>query len=228
MPESSPSYRQVRGALVHFHLLRDATGLYLIDAGFLGAVSRLEKILTGLGCDFGDIRAVILTHGHLDHTYNVAEIKRRSGCPVFAPAADRDHVAGEFAYRGLSRLCGIAESLGRKLPGYQVPEVDHWFEPGQKLDLWDGLEVVHLPGHTAGHCGFLSERHRLLFAGDLFSNYLGFAKLPPPWFNTDSAEIHNSIRAAAALDIDRVALNHSRSTTCEANFKDLQRLAARI
>ncbi len=225
-PDSAaPCYLSVRSCIVTFHLLRDEAGLYLVDGGFHGAVSRLEKVLHELGHDFGDIRAVILTHGHLDHTLNVAEIKRRSGCRVYAPAADRDHVAGTRPYRGISRLCGIAEGFGRKLLRYQVPDVDHWFAPRETLDLWSGLEVVPLPGHTAGHSGFLSQKHRILFGGDLFSNYLGIPKLPPSWLNVDSAEVRNSIQRAAALDIDRVALNHGWPVTGEANLADLRRLA---
>lgn len=226
MPDST--YQQIRGTLVHFHLLRDAAGFYLIDGGFLGAVPRLEKRLSETGHDFSAIRALILSHGHLDHTLNVAEIKRRSGCQVYAPTADRDHVAGVHPYRGINRLCGIAEAAGRKALRYREPQVDHWFEPGERLDLWGGLEVVPLAGHTAGHSGFLSQQQRLLFAGDLFSNYLGIAQAPPPWLNVDCAESRKSIQRAAALDIDRVALNHSRPASGEANLTDLRRLAARI
>jgi len=226
--DSAPPFLALRNGIVTFHLLRDRTGLYLIDGGFLGAIARIEEILSGLEHDFSDIRAVVLSHGHLDHTLNVAEIKRRTGCRVYAPAADRDQISGTQTYRGSSRLCGLAEALGRRLLRYQIPGIDHWFEPGDTLDLWGGLKIVPLSGHTPGHSGFLSEKRRLLFAGDLFSNYLGIAKLPPPWLNVDNDEVRRSVRRAATLDIDRVALNHGRPSTGEANFADLCRLAARV
>ena len=42
---------------------------------------------------------------------------------------------------------------------------------GDELPFWGGLRVVHLPGHTLGHCGFYSKAHDLLFSGDLFASY---------------------------------------------------------
>ena len=36
------------------------------------------------------------------------------------------------------------------------------------------LRVIHLPGHTQGHCGFYSQRFSLLFTGDLFASYPGW------------------------------------------------------
>jgi glyoxylase-like metal-dependent hydrolase (beta-lactamase superfamily II) len=39
--------------------------------------------------------------------------------------------------------------------------------------------VVFLPGHTLGHCGFFSARHKLLFCGDMMASY--FFSVHKPW-----------------------------------------------
>jgi hypothetical protein len=44
--------------------------------------------------------------------------------------------------------------------------------------------VIHLPGHTAGHCGFYSDRHELLFSGDMFASYFFNVHKPPAILNS--------------------------------------------
>ena len=189
---------QIRGLAVHFHAIHDDEGVYLIDGGFLGAIPRLEAALAGINRELTDVRAILLTHGHLDHTFNIAELQTRTGAPVWAPIRDADHVAGACPYRGLSRICGMMEGVSRALLGFEPPSVDHWFEPGDELPFWGGLKVIGLPGHTIGHCGFFSVSRRLLFSADLFSNYWGPARKPPPWFNTHPELIDESLPASGA------------------------------
>lgn len=54
----------------------------LIDAGL--SCRRLEKLLASLGRGFGNVKAVLLTHGHGDHTSGIRSIIRRFGLPVYA------------------------------------------------------------------------------------------------------------------------------------------------
>jgi glyoxylase-like metal-dependent hydrolase (beta-lactamase superfamily II) len=67
--------------------------------------------------------------------------------------------------------------------------------------------VIHLPGHTAGHCGFYSAEHDLLFAGDLFADYVR-PHLPPAFLNTRSDALPAALRQAVALRPRGVVLNH--------------------
>ena len=214
--------------MVHCHLLYDPGGVYLIDGGFLGAVRRIERALHRLDRDWSQVRAILLTHGHLDHSLNLADLKELSGAPIFAPAADREHVAGRHPYRGISRFCGWAEAVGRAVLGYRVPEVDRWLEPGDSLELWGGLEAVALPGHTVGHMGFYSRSRRLLFLGDLFVNFFGPPRLSPPWFTDDRAAGRRSVVRAAELDLAGVLLAHSRRAEPAEHLQDLLELRARI
>ena len=66
--------------------------------------------------------------------------------------------------------------------------------------IWGGLRVVHLPGHTEGHCGFYSARHDLLFSGDLYASYFFGPHLPPPILNSLPELIPGSLRKALELD----------------------------
>lgn len=223
----------VPGIVVTFHALLDhETGkVSLVDGGFMGdVVARLRRLLRSRGFDLKDIEAILLTHGHLDHTRNLARLRRLTEAPIYAPEAERAHVEGRYPYRGFSRICGWAEAIGRWLLSYEVPLIDSWFTPQVELPFWGGLQVVPLPGHTLGHCGFYSRELQLLIAGDLFSNFLGFPKLPPPWFNVDGRMVVRSILAAdALLPADgAVVLNHGRDASPDWHREDLARLAGKF
>jgi len=47
------------------------------------------------------------------------------------------------------------------------------------------LVLLNLPGHTLGHCGFYSEKHDLLFSGDMMASY--FFNAHKPWSILNSA-----------------------------------------
>lgn len=232
---NQPSAREavaVSGLIVTSYALIDHEegSVVLVDGGFLGdAVGRIRRELEFHELGWRNVEAIVLSHGHLDHTRNIARLRRETGAPVFAPRIDAAHIEGRYPYRGLSRFCGWIETVGRCLLRYEAPEIDHWFEPGDELPFWGGLRVVGLPGHTLGHCGFYSEPERLLLAGDLFSNFLGFAKPPPPWFNVDGQRVWESIRLADEIvPLDGgVLLNHPRDASPQWHREDLARLAAR-
>ncbi len=228
MPDAS-GYLVVRGWIVDFHALYDEEGVYLIDGGFLHAIPRLERALVGIGRGLKDIRAILLTHGHLDHAHNLGPLKALSGAKILAPAGEEAHVAGRYPYRGITRFCGLAEAFGRMILNYQPPEVDTWFSDGDELEFWGGLRAVCLPGHTLHHCGFYNASRKLLLCGDLFSNYLGgWPRLPPPWFNVNGAMIPQSIEKALTLDLEGVLPNHSRNQSPALHLEDLRKLASRF
>ena len=65
----------------------DGGGL-LVDAGL--SRKRLEKLLARVGKTVGDIDAVLLTHGHSDHTCGAPALSRDCGVPIFAAPGVRE------------------------------------------------------------------------------------------------------------------------------------------
>jgi len=203
-----PGLLIVRGLFVNFHVLRDGGGLYLLDAGFIGAPALLKRALRAAGWEKERLIGIILTHGHLDHILHVGRLARETGAWIAAPRPDAAHYAGAPVYRGASRVTGLLERVGRPLLRFQPFTPDRWLDDGDELDLWDGLRAVHLPGHTPGHTGFHCASRNLLFCGDLFASYGRFSHLPPAVFNSDSTEIPASLQKALGLDLQGVLPNH--------------------
>ena len=200
----------IRGLAGTFHLLYDATRheAVLIDTGLVGEMPRLTRILHEIGLDWPDIKAILLTHGHLDHTGNLAHLKGLTGAPVLAHPLEQPHVDGTFPYRGAGRLCGFMEAIGRRLFRYRTVSIDQPLVPNAELPYWGGLRVIHLPGHTEGHCGFYSERFNLLFSGDLFASYWFSTHLPPFFLNSCPEKIEVSLRRVKSLAPRYIIPNH--------------------
>jgi glyoxylase-like metal-dependent hydrolase (beta-lactamase superfamily II) len=226
-----PNYRiyPIRGPVGYFHLLHDVAKreAVLVDAGFTGEMPRLERTLKKAGLGWGDVQAVLLTHGHLDHTRHLGHIKQLSGAPVCAHPMEQAHINGAFPYRGPSRVCGALEACGRRLLRYRPVAIDHPLQPDMELPYWGGLRVIHLPGHTQGHCGFFSARFNLLFSGDLFASYVLFAHLPPNILNSCPEYLASSLNRVKELSPSRIVPNHYFAFNGELHRREFDRLVAR-
>jgi glyoxylase-like metal-dependent hydrolase (beta-lactamase superfamily II) len=113
------------------------------------------------------LRAVWLTHAHLDHILGVKDVVERSGAPLHMHPADRplyDGIAEQGAW------------LGVQAP--QPPAPDHELAHGDALQL-GGLEfeVRHVPGHSPGSVAFVG--HGVAIVGDaIFAGSVGRVDLP--------------------------------------------------
>ncbi|WP_329360240.1 MBL fold metallo-hydrolase [Streptomyces sp. NBC_01483] len=72
---------------INFYLIEGPDGLILIDAGVPAHLEQLRGLLAGLGRSVGDVRAVLLTHGHLDHT-GLAHTLQEAGAVIWIHERD--------------------------------------------------------------------------------------------------------------------------------------------
>ena len=180
-------------------LLRDGHEAVMIDTGLFGETFFIRRLFRKLRLPPQSLKAILLTHGHLDHAGNVAWLKDWSGAKIFAHPNEQAHIDGNYPYRGVNRWCGRLEAMGRKVFRTRPAKIDEFLADGQTLPFWDGLEVVHLPGHTLGHCGFFSRRHSLLFSGDMFASYWFNVHKPPAIFTTAPELLPASAQKIAEL-----------------------------
>lgn len=121
-----------------------------------------------------ELAAVLLTHGHLDHTFDAAEICREYGVPAYLHPADR--------YQLTEPGRGLGVPAGTPLFGrtdFAEPEDVRDLTDGQRLDLADlDIAVTGSPGHTPGSVLF-GAPDGVCFSGDtLFAGSIGRMDLP--------------------------------------------------
>jgi glyoxylase-like metal-dependent hydrolase (beta-lactamase superfamily II) len=204
-----PGIYTIRGIMGVCHLLVDGGGAVLLDTGLVGEPWLIRWRLKRLGLGPGDVRAILLTHGHLDHAGNLAWAKAFTAAPIYAHPLEQPHIDGTYPYAGANIWCGRLERAGRALLRVgQSAQIDVPFSDGDELPFWGGLRVMHLPGHTLGHCGFYAKRHDLLFSGDLFASYFFNVHLPPPILNSAPELIPASLEKTRRLNPRLVVPQH--------------------
>lgn len=194
-----PNLYRIRGVMGCCFLLEDGDRSVMIDTGLFGEMVSIRRLMRRLGLRPDCIKAILLTHGHLDHAGNLAALKDWTGADVYAHPAEQAHIDGRYPYRGVNRWCGRLEAAGRAVFGYRGANIDRFLADDQQLPFWGGLRVVHLPGHTLGHCGFYSERHDLLFSGDMFASYFFNTHKPPAILNSAPELIPASVEKVRRL-----------------------------
>lgn len=204
-----PGIHTIRGLMGVCHLLVDERGdAVLLDTGLVSERWQIRGLLWRLGLKPSSIKAILLTHGHVDHVGNLAWAHYFSGAPIYAHRAEQAHIDGTFYYTGASRWCGRMERVAYDIINYRPAKIDRFIDEGDELPFWGGLRVLHLPGHTEGHCGFYSERQQLLFSGDLFASYFFKVHLPPPILNSRPELLPGSLRRALALKARYIVPQH--------------------
>jgi glyoxylase-like metal-dependent hydrolase (beta-lactamase superfamily II) len=213
-PSLAPGVTRLGGAEVNFYLLEDPGGLVLVDGGLPGHLSQLRSYLEAVGRSLGDVRAVLLTHAHPDHT-GAAAAARQAGADVWVHERDAVGLAGgaraanreakpersllPYLIRRPSTLRTIVH-IGRMggFTGSKVTDPRTFDDDGLLADVPGRPRVITLPGHTPGSVGYLFADRGLLFTGDALVTYDGITDYHGPTIGP-LAFTHDSRAALASL-----------------------------
>jgi metallo-beta-lactamase class B len=122
-------------------LITTPRGHILIDSGLPGAAKSIEKSIAELGFKPRDVKILLNTHAHFDHTGGFAELKADTGAKLIASAADREALE-------TGKYVGSEEVADYDFPPVKV---DRLVKDGGTVSLGGTTLMAHLtPGHTAG------------------------------------------------------------------------------
>ena len=212
---------QITIGIVNVYLIKTNDGLVLIDAAWPKKADAIMEGVQKTGHNPADIKHLILTHGHVDHAGSAAEISRITGAKVYVHAKDLALTTkGEAGYDGITVTPGFIPKLVYRFviqPGgtkYESFTVDKTIEDGEILPFANDIEVIHTPGHCAGHVSFLLPQDGILIAGDICSNVMG---LSYSTINEDRALARESILKVADYHFEKAVFGHGNPLKKRAN-----------
>ena len=171
--------------------VKDGADTLMIDSGAGAAMAPVEPWTVG---------TLLCSHHHLDHI---------GGNDLFTKAVIRAHPVEREAMQSCGKLLAsdswselmdvenfmMSKTLfGKPNRLYEPFRVDEDLADGQVVKCGSTtIEVMHTPGHTAGHCSFWFPDHGIVFTGDICLTAVG------PWYGDSDSSIEDFIAS-----IDRI------------------------
>jgi glyoxylase-like metal-dependent hydrolase (beta-lactamase superfamily II) len=149
----------------------------IVDPGI--AVPDLAQRIIGR-CDELRLKpvAILITHGHLDHTFSLLPLAREGGVSTsYVHPADRELLINPARGLGAQGLALLEQLSPTKV----------WEEPDRVEEVNDedvievagmDIQVVHAPGHTKGSVMYRVNSGTLLSGDVLFKGAIGRTDLP--------------------------------------------------
>lgn len=202
-----------RAEIIGVNVLELGDGIALIDPGPEVALPTLRAGLAAMGRTLADVRAVLLTHIHLDHATAAGRVVREApGATVYVHAAGAPHMVDP------ARLLASAGRI------YGDAMVTLWGEflpvPSAALGVVDGgdvvvlgdrrLEVAYVPGHARHHVAYFEAATGTAWVGDVGGIRIGggpaLPVTPPP--DIDVEVWKTSMERVLAWAPERIVATH--------------------
>ena len=160
------------------YLLAAEPGFVLVDTGVARRRAAVEEAIHVAGCQRGDLRLIVLTHAHSDHTGNCAYLSQAFDAPIGMHASDAGKAErGDMFWRpqGLTASMKVAKVMAAAtgIARFDPFTPDVLLSDGESLaDFGLAATVFHLPGHSPGSICVLAEGGDF-FCGDLLTSSRG-------------------------------------------------------
>ncbi len=216
----------VRGTNVNWYLLRDGAELSLVDAGYPGDAASVEASVRLIGRRPEDVRAILVTHAHVDHLGAVGRFHSRYGTPVYCDPIEVGHARRDYleqvpvrtvvasAWRPGVLPWAVRAARSGGTSDVRVPQAQP-FPTNSALDLPGHPVPVPTHGHTSGHTAFQLPSVGAVLTGDALvtghptSRRSGPQRLPA-MFDHDRQRSWTALDQLAELAGDLVLPGHGQ------------------
>ena len=218
-----PGVHRIGQGLVNSYLLEESGEVTIVDAGAPGYWNDLPNELAAMGRTFAHIRALVLTHAHIDHVGFAERLRREKGVPVSVHELDAKMARGEakpqnqkmlgvgFAALRFLRFA-LAKGMLRATPILEVAT----FGDGATLDVPGAPRVIHVPGHSEGSAALHVAARKALFVGDALATLNVLSGKTGPQlapFGSDFPRARESLKRIEAIEADVVLPGHGQPWT---------------
>lgn len=178
------------------YILVKGNDVAIIDTGLPGSAEKIIKAVEALGPG-RMVKAIILTHYHIDHTGNAAELKAATGAQVYAHEEEAPFISGE-------KPLPLPPSLSReRYAAFKPVSVDRALKDGDEVF---GFRVIHIPGHTPGSMAL--HGHGMLFSGDTLNARGGSIQGTPAEYDWNRELASRAVRRLLELEFDILLPGH--------------------
>ncbi|GAB3517608.1 MBL fold metallo-hydrolase [Arthrobacter monumenti] len=153
---------RIENAYVNVYLVEDGNRVAIIDSGLPAIWPELKSALAEIGADSGKVSHLALTHAHFDHLGVAAKIQSEYNVPVLVHRSDAFIAAHPYRYKhekprftypvrypkAVPMLLAMAKAGALKVKGLDDMR---YLDMGMADYLPGNPEIIHTPGHTAGH-----------------------------------------------------------------------------
>jgi glyoxylase-like metal-dependent hydrolase (beta-lactamase superfamily II) len=134
----------------------------MIDSGAGESFKRLIENIRSIGLEPQNLKALVLTHCHIDHIGSANEFKKQFGCKIFAHKLDADAIEGRDIDKTAATWYGV---------DYQPVKIDEVLSQALESTKIGDTEFnfIHTPGHTPGSISVYCDidGKRVLFGQDI-------------------------------------------------------------
>ena len=152
------------------------------DAALIDPGGDIDELLAAVKAKGLNLRALWLTHAHIDHAGATGTLARTLDLPIIGP-----HPGDQFWIDALPQQ---SQMFG--FPQAEPFAPTRWLKDGDEVQIGrHTLQVLHCPGHTPGHVVFYEPGTRHAFVGDvLFAGSIGRTDFP----GGNHADLINAIK----------------------------------
>lgn len=237
-----------KDVFVNMYFVRNAASneWVLIDTGLKSSAARIRKIAALLFGEDSKPAAILLTHGHFDHTGSLKQLADEWKVPVYCHYLELPYLSGKSDYPPPDATVdgGFMARIAWMYPKKPI-DVSGFLQilpPDGSVPHLEGWKYLYTPGHAPGHVSFFRQRDRVLIAGDAIVTTIQESVLsvmtqkkklsgPPKYFTYDWEAAHHSVRQIADLDPEVIAAGHGKpmyGTEMQAALYNLSRHFERL